>query len=221
MSCKCRRKEGEIITYSSEKLIHPFETCPLCATKHIGYAIVNYDQNKKINYISEIYLAYKHLEKSFENEAKLCFELINDFFNNYMLKNYDESKIQNVLETIHNLAINYNEEVEEGEPLKLEDTLPPLLRIVLYVLAAGELYNYEVGYTDVNTPYVIGLLQMAAEERDEKEEDEKVQIRKNMIRNVWKQIENNEKIDFSYFYKLAISHIRIHFLINEDEEVNK
>lgn len=223
MSCKCKTKIIEGIDQKEifknkinyETLTKPFETCPLCALKHIGNAIVN--QNKIYKCITEVYLAYKHLEKYFKDEAKECFKFIEEAFK----MNYDTEKLEDLTNKIHNLAIKYNDdkntdEIIEGEPLNLEENLKPFFKCGLYILTACELYNFEVGYRDVNTPYVIGLLQQAAEECI-KEDENSIILQKEAlnIRDLWKKIENNEKISLKEFYFLASK--KISYQIHDDK----
>lgn len=199
MACKCKKAKtiaGNNIV--KEKLTEPYETCPQCALKHISYAIVNFYNVLKC--LSEVYLAYKHLERYFKDEAKLCFEFIEDYFNS----KYDKDKLEKITEIIHNLAINYNEDIVEGEPLNLENKLNSHQRAALYILAASELYNYEAGYKDVNAPYVIGLLQNAAEAHIEENVDEKFS---NNLRLLWKKIENGEKLLPADFRRYALDQI--------------
>lgn len=196
MACSCKKiknikVENANINLNESKKIKPFETCPYCASKHMSYALVKLNEdNDQLRYIGQVYLAYKHLEKYFINEAKLCFELITDFFQDKIY----QDKIENVVNIIHNLAVNFNEEIKEGQNLNLEKDLKPFFRSALYIIAAGELYNFEVGYKDVNTPYVIGLLQRAAEEHIESIEKDDIRYESFQIklRMLWKKIENND-----------------------------
>lgn len=225
MPCKCKMKnikvgievKNEIITSITK--IHPFETCPYCAVKHLGYALVKLNEdNDELRYIGQVYLAYKHLEKFFKEEAKKCFELINDFFE----EKIDKDKIESIVKEIHNLAINFDGEIKEENTLNLEKSLKPFFRSALYVIAAGELYNFEVGYKDVNTPYVIGLLQKAAEEHLENVSKDDINYDSFGIkfRMIWKKIENNDdqeipfpfknfKLNENVFYALAMRQIKI------------
>ena len=105
MPCKCKMKNVKVgIEVRNENMtsitkIHPFETCPYCAAKHMSYALVKLNEdNDQLRYIGQVYLAYKHLEKYFINEAKLCFELITDFFQDKIY----QDKIENVVNIIHN-----------------------------------------------------------------------------------------------------------------------
>ena len=200
MACSCKKRID--ITINNEPIeldTKPFETCPLCAFKHLSYALVKYDENI-LRSIANIYLAYKHLEKNFKEEATLCFNLIKLFFD----KNLNKTSLNEVIERLHNLAINYigkDTSFTEGEVMNLENDLKPLHKSSLYTLAAYELYNFEVGYQDINTPYVIGLLQEAAE-------FELFLNWKMKIRDLWKQIEANEKITEHNFERLVYAQIK-------------
>lgn len=193
MSCSCKN----IITIDGKSLetnTNPFETCPLCALKHLSYAIIKFNENK-VRCLAQIYLAYKHLCLEFYEESNLCFNLINDYFN-------DKLNLENLKECvnrIHNLAISLkNDEIDFTNNLSLnfEKDLLPYQLIYLKLLIINELYNFEIGYKDINTPYVIGLLQECGELTE-------IEYLKIKFRTLWKMIETESKLSSESVLKLA------------------
>jgi len=193
----------------TNKIIDPFETCQFCALKHLGYAIVLINDFEELRGISQIYLAYKHLEKSFKEEAKKCFEIITDYFYSHI----DINKLEELIKDVQKLT-ELKEEVDEDEGLNLEKNLDLYFRSALYILAAIELFNYEVGYQDINTPFVIGLLQKAAEKG--LESDLNFSTIQESIRNVWKNIETN-----NFFDTVSLTSIAERFIEIQRYELNK
>lgn len=187
---------GQRIYTPKNKIIQPFETCQFCALKHLGYAIVLINDFEELRGISQIYLAYKHLEKSFKEEAKKCFEIITDYFYSHI----DINKLEELIKDVQKLT-ELKEEVNEDDGLNLEKKLDIYFRAALYILAAIELFDYEVGYQDINTPFVIGLLQRAAEKSIES--DLNFSTIQESIRNVWKNIEINQFMDDGILFSLV------------------
>lgn len=193
MSCSCRNIN--INGYHSANSL-PDETCPLCALKHISYALVKYNDGDMERFVGELYLTYKHLNNDFYNEAVECFKLIENILNEIK---FDKNELISLIDKIHQLAIKHkNLEVEFKNQISpnCEETLNNKLKIYLYILAINELYNFEVGYRDINIPYIIGLLQKCAEL-------EPIDFRKNEIRNVWKLIESDGLINNDFFISFA------------------
>lgn len=187
MSCSCKNINLKL-NDNFETNTDPFETCPLCAYKHLSYALIKFLNNEIDRSIGQIYLAYRHLNLNFENESKFIFNLIMLFFNDELTI----EKIKESTQSIHNLATNHKNIVEKVNfknniKLNLENELFGYQRIYLNLVAINELFNYEVGYKDINTSYVIGLLQECSE-------FEKNIYSKNKFRNIWKLIESDFKI---------------------------
>jgi hypothetical protein len=127
-------------------------------------------------------------------ESESCFALILNYLNNKILIN----NLKETIDKIHDLAIKFKEHEEDFKndlDLKLENQLDNSLKAYLYLLACNELYNFEVGYKDINSKYVIGLLQECAEL-------EGSLIWKDRIRSIWKDIEN-DSLDPNSFLAIA------------------
>lgn len=199
MACNCSKEhynfdKAQYLDFNHlySHIIEPFDSCPYCATKHIGYALVLFDEVKdKSRYIAQVYLCYKHLEKTYKEEAKKCFDLILDFLRDEI----DKEKIKEVVKIVHDLTSKKVKNIDKEENLYLENNLDEYFRSALYILAAGELFSYEFGYKDVNIPYIIGLLQKAAEIPDEG--------LKYRLRELWKNIEIDQLKDDKIFYFVA------------------
>lgn len=193
MACSCKN----IITIDGKSLetnTNPFETCPLCALKHLSYALIKFNEDK-VRCLAQIYLAYKHLCLEFQEESTICFNLINDYFNNEL--NLENLKV--CVDKIHNLAIlSKNKEYTYTNNLSLhfEKVLSPYQLIYLKLLIINELYNFEIGYKDINTPYVIGLLQECGELV-------KIDYLKTKFRVFWKMIETDSSLSSDNVLKLA------------------
>jgi len=191
------------------KIIQPFETCQYCALKHLGYSIVLINDHEEIRGVSQIYLAYKHLERSFKEEAKKCFKIITDYFYSHI----DMNDLEDVIKDVQKLT-EIKEDVKESDPLNLENNLERYFKAGLYILAAIELFNYEVGYQDINTPFVIGLLQRSIEEPIES--DYNFAMFQRLIRQEWKNIESNQ-----FLNRNELENIAVRFIDLQKIELNK
>ena len=92
----------------------PFETCALCAVKHLSYALILINEYDELRGIIQIYLAYKHLEKAFKEEATICFQFIEDYFNSHI----EIDKFCSFIKEVQKLT-ELKEEVKEQKPLNL------------------------------------------------------------------------------------------------------
>ena len=188
-------KNGYISIYQTNIL--PFDTCPICAIKHLSYALIKFD-NQKQRCLANLYLAYKHLYKAFDIQTTKCFQLIKKFLTNTLTK-------QNILQIISLIQIlieeykkhpdNYKDKSIENYKI-LQNLLTNKQVLYIKLLACNELYNFEVGYKDINTPYIIGLLQECTQLEDSL-------IWKNKIREQWKNIEANKHLSSKDFLNFA------------------
>lgn len=219
MSCSCKNKNvilssviSSNVIQTAEEKTKPFEICPLCAFKHISYSLMLFPTEKERS-IANAFLAYKHLEKQFKEEATLCFDLITKFLNNTLVIN----DFYNVIEKLQQLAVTQSEKdevfSENLENLNLEKNLENLQQCFLCIISAGELYNNEFGYKDVNTSYVIGLLQLAIEK-------EYFDTWKKRIREIWKKIESGENVE-NYFVEISKNILNRNACIKKQENAEE
>lgn len=187
MACSCNKK---VNTYTSKKIIdqsedektRPFEICPLCAFKHLSYCLA---LNDPLRIIGELFLACKHLQGNFEDESKTIIDIINRITENqYHIPHF---QIRRLTENVHQIALNFKQENDEKQGVKTSN-FEELIKdkFTVFVSAANQLFNHETGYEDINFSFVLGLLQLAA---DNAPDEEKKQI----ARNAWKLIQSGEK----------------------------
>lgn len=203
MACNCKKisiKEVEktLPIEEANKKITPLDQCNLCATKHLSLAMIIYDENFWTA-IPNIFLAYLHLKRSYRNEALECLNLIKDFFNDELTTN----KIKDVVEKVHNLKENEDEDETKNDDLNIFNSFQ---QEFIFILSAYEAFNNEVGYKDVNTPYVLGMIQKVGLLEQEPQV-------KNRIRMIWKNIEEHN--DFSLNEARNIAYLQLQRLKNK------
>ena len=198
MGCSCNKKNKEV---NLETIIEPFDTCLYCAFKHISYSLVLLKtEETPIRALSQLYLAFKHLEKKYDELSKEIFDVIFYFFKNL---NLDDKKILNISLKIQKEIKNENEdEIKEHSCLNLEEKklFNEHLKF-LYLAVVQELYEYEVGYEKINSPWIMGLLQRASENADYNDKDE--------IRRIWKNYEVKNILIPEYFSFLNLQYKKI------------
>lgn len=178
MACSCRDKTNTI--FDSTPKINPFQECFFCAIKHLSYAYALDDEYRKI---AQIFMAYKHLK------SKLIFNLIEDYFNGALTQEALEKTILFLHQSESHIEVYNGDSLSDNEIDALD------------FLSCYELYEHEIGYKAINTPYVLGVMQRVAE----KVEDSL----KMALRMQWKLIEANQKLHLhtfkQIFEKLTIS----------------
>lgn len=178
MSCNCAKKT---IVFKNEKFqiydrkTAPFDSCLVCAKKHIGFALFLYDRVDKKRAITNLYLAYKHLEKRYADMAKTVFELYRGLLTGE--KTEDDIKIF-VKFFWSKIALLNAEESELETKLNLEDTLSDEDKIKTYIYTAYQLLFHQFGYQLINKSYAVGYLQGAVELETDKQ-------KKQLIRTIW------------------------------------
>lgn len=194
MACTCNKK---VNTYASKKIIEqpeeektrPFEICPLCAFKHLSFCLV---LNDPLRIIGELFLAYKHLQSTFEDESKTIIDIINRITQNqYHVPHF---QMRCLTENVHQIALNFKQENDEKQDVKTSD-FEELIKdkFTVFSSAANQLFNHETGYEDINFTFVLGLLQLAADNAPDEE-------KKQLARNTWKLIQSGEKsIDLIHY----------------------
>lgn len=150
----------------SSNKIKANETCLFCCTKHLSAAVAltNDYLINDINLLraaSQIKLASWHFDKNFENFANRCNQIVNKILNLNKFKD-DLVKLTNDTWTLLKENKNKNFLYYETNISSLEGLKPSFSDGMLCISNAIELYNYEAGYEDVNQPYVIGQLILAA-----------------------------------------------------------
>lgn len=222
MACSCGKIKFNVNVEDGLMIINeiktlPFESCIFCATKHLSYALILSEDYRKIG---QMYLAYKHLG-AFPNFAEKVFNKIKLYFDKGVIE------LNDLVSDIHQFASNNIDLKIENVELNYENEnkLFSLEQVFLFVAGVNELYNFELGYKDVNTPYVIGLLQKAVEA-------EPFNDKKEIYRNMWKMIESdslNEKnmtISLNFlkkriaFYKNRINFTEILEKVNKRNKEN-
>lgn len=168
MACSCREKTQTI--FDSTPKIHPFQECLFCAIKHLSYAYVLDDEYRKI---AQIWLAYKHLK------SKLIFNLVEDYFNQKLT----QEALEKTIIYLH----------QSESQIETSDDIHPFAD-ALDFLSCYELYEHEIGYKAINTPYILGIMQRVAE----KVEDSL----KMALRMQWKLIEANQKLHLHTFKQI-------------------
>lgn len=157
MGCNCKRKKQKRQLNDQQKKTTPFQTCPLCAYKHISFCSV---LDEDVDKLGELYLCYRHLCKTFPQVSKSIFDIITDYFKNGV---FNQQLITDSAISVHNIAMqSINNNVQSFQVLQnvqqLQMMLPQMQRAVLLLSAADRMHNHQVGYFDVNRQYVIELL---------------------------------------------------------------
>lgn len=205
MACSCVKNRKNINQNNLNEFptIQPFQTCLYCAYKHLSYALILIETtNQNLRAIGEIYLAFKHVEKSYLDSIGISiFQILKDFFKN---KQIDLKMLKITISKIQDL-IDKNLENEEIYISNYEQkNFNSTQLCFLYLICAYELLFFQTGYEYINKPYAIGLLQRAAENT--------ITPQRLKIRNFWKQFQKqiySDKELFSY-----IQHI--YSLINKN-----
>jgi hypothetical protein len=145
-----------------------------CATKHIAYAHTLYELGDKRT-VANLYLAYLHMRKIRATLSNTILALIEKYF----LKIDISTELASLVTKVHagTQDITTDNPSIQSLSLTVHDTA------ILFVLVARELYSFEIGYKDINTPFAIGFLQYAASNMSED-----CQF---LCRNIWKGMENN------------------------------
>ncbi len=190
MSCSCSKKKSQLPLIEEEMTL-PFETCIECAIKHLSYALVLESGFENFRALGQVYLAYKHLEKFYIEEAKTLFKMIKDYFSTFK---FNVNEINDFIHMLNKMEIK---KVEDGICLDLEEkALGPAKVYILYLEAANELLNFEPAYLEINKPYAIGLILRAAEHVPEPT--------RLKLRNFWKSNDENIFYDLQIFLKEEI-----------------
>jgi hypothetical protein len=107
--------------------------------------------------------------------------------------------LDNLVYEAHQLAIKEQEGIDTSNNKIVVNALKlsPADAAILFISSAKELYNYEIGYKDTNTPAVLGLLQKVSMFLP--------QFLQLQCRDIWKQVENGTlRIEFIDFVILQI-----------------
>lgn len=188
MGCSCREKTNTI--FDSTAKINPYDFCLFCAVKHLSYsyAVIN-----QFRMIGQIFCAYKHLENTIYGIQIL--KLLQSYFKGTFVK----EKLEKVTRLIHQFAVD-GKEFEEST-INIEDYLTLNQINALQLLSVFQLYEKQIGYKNINVPYIIGVLQKVAETVDDNI--------KASIRIQWKLIEADKKLNYNtfkdFFRKLTIT----------------
>lgn len=188
MSCSCNKKDKKVDLSIN---IQPFDTCLYCSFKHLSYALVLMKTEQTyIRALGQIYLAFKHVEKKYDQISKEIFDILYNYFNSLIL---DDKKLLEISNKIQDLTKN-DDIGNQHATLNLEQKKLYNQNLkFLYLAAIQELYEYEVGYQKINSPWIMGLLQRACENSSN--------IDKMKIREIWKKYEitNELPLDFYHF----------------------
>ena len=187
---------------SSKSRTTPYTSCIFCTTKHLSYAqaLLADDIDRCI---VNVYLAYLHSMKKWPILANKCSDFIQNVITKQLTDN--EEYLDNIVHEAHQLAIKEQDGIDTSNNKIVVNALKlsPADAAVLFTAAAKELYNYEIGYKDTNTPAVIGLLQKASMFLP--------QALQNHCRSAWKQIEAGTL--GTTFIDFVISQIKKYFNI--------
>lgn len=189
MTCPCKQKTKNETIKEVNSLVNtslrepivisqpttPYTSCIFCTTKHLAYAQALWSTDKD-RCVVNLYLAYLHSKKQWQNLATAILDIIYNFFKNIDIAD----SLDVIVHKAHALAIAEDTYEDLGVDLYLK--LSKEQTALLFVLTARELYDFEVGYKHINTPYVIGFLQLATNFLP-------IHLRSD-CRAIWKLIEN-------------------------------
>lgn len=154
MGCGCNKSKTIKNSGGYKDSTTPYTPCIYCTTKHLAYAQALYVDGDA-RYLANLYLAYQHSRIYWDNIANNVVNLIQQGFN----KQDISEELDNTLKAAHEIASLEDIPYNLGKSKVL--SLSPIQHSFPLTSAARELYNYEIGYKHINTPYVIGLLQKA------------------------------------------------------------
>lgn len=156
MTCPCKNKSDvKQSTTRANSITNPYTPCIFCTTKHLSYAQALYEDNDD-RYLANIYLAYLHTHKTWNGITDDIVNIIKKAF-----KHEDLSELlDNVVHKAHTMANTEN--LAEDKSVRTADlNMTPNQAAYIYILSAYEMFDFELGYKGINTPYVFGLLQKA------------------------------------------------------------
>lgn len=178
MACSCKKKT---VVYQNKKVqiydrgIYPFDSCLNCTKKHLGLALMLYNMKEKDRAITNIFLAYKHLEKRYSDMAKVVYQL----YKKLLRKEAVENDIKLIVKWFIQQS-KWAKESDEQTQLNFEKDLSDEQKKRTYLYSAYQLLFHQFGYDQLNKPYAIGYLQIAVQLQQD-------QIKKQLIRSLWIQ----------------------------------
>ena len=179
MSCNCHKSKNLLKVDSPRTFTTPYMPCIYCTTKHLAYAQALYAE-QDIRYLANLYLAHLHSRLRWPTIADSILDILRKAFSKQdILEDLDE-----ILHRAHNTALTGAIDSNDKIAKVLNFSNEQMAFILL--VAAQELYSYEVGYKHINTPYVIGML-----ERATPFVNPDIQMQ---IRDIWKTIEEDAPV---------------------------
>lgn len=185
MACSCKKKT---IVYQNKKVqiydrgTYPFDSCLQCAKKHLGLSLMLYNMGQKKRAITNVYLAYKHMQKRYADLAKPVFALYHDLLKGLAFENDIKIMVKFFMQKYKHVV-----QSETQTQLHLEEELTKQEQLRTYVWSAYELMFHQFGYDELNKPYAIGYLQQAVQLQQDK-------VKQELIRYLWIE-QDKQKFD--------------------------